>query len=472
MSTRAIKTSVAVLGGGPGGYSAAFRAADLGWQVTLIEREQNLGGMCLNVGCTPSKTLLHAAHILDAVNQLSAHGITFGPAQIDLNQLRAWKNGIIKHLAAGIKGLARQRKVEVVLGTGSFVTPNQIAVTNPGGETVLVAYEKVIIAAGSSPIELPFIPHDPRVMDSTSALNLTEVPEQLLIIGGGIIGLEMATIYSSLGSKVTIVELMDQLIPDIDPDIARPLQQHSAKKIHKIMLATKVTKVETKNEGLWVTFEGKNAPTEPQLFNRILVAVGRKPNGKLLAAEKAGITVDQRGFITVNQSLQTNFPHIFAIGDIIGNPMLAHKAVAEGRLVAEFIAGLNPEFNLKNIPGVAYTDPEIATVGLDEIEAKKLNIPYAQGVFPWLACGRSLSSGRKEGMTKLLFDPTSKKILGGSIVGSNAGELISEVTLAIALGATAEQISHVIHPHPTLSETIMMASEVFLGTITDLYLPK
>ena len=470
MPGQEIKTQVAVLGGGPGGYSAAFRAADLGKQVTLIEREQTLGGVCLNIGCIPSKTLLHAAYILDETKQMGAHGIIFDTPKIDLDKLRSSKDSIIKRLATGIKGLARQRKIGLITGTGNFISPNQIEVTNPSGESILVSFENAIIATGSTPIELPLTPRDPRIMDSTDALNLPEIPEQMLIIGGGIIGLEMAIVYSSLGSKVTIVELTDQLVPGMDADIVEPLKQYNVNKIYKIMLSTKVTKVEAKKDALWVTFEGKNAPTQPERFNRILVAVGRKPNVKLIAADKAGIEIDHKGFIIVNQKMQTNISHIFAIGDVIGNPMLAHKAVAEGRFVAEIIAGINPEYHIKNIPSVAYTDPEIATVGLTETEAKQNNIPYAKGIFPWMASGRSLSLGRKEGITKLLFDPISKKILGGSIVGSNAGELISEVALAINLGATAEKIAHVIHPHPTLSETIMLASEVFLGTVTDLYL--
>ncbi len=461
-----------VLGGGPGGYSAAFRAADLGKQVVLIEQEQNLGGVCLNVGCIPSKTLLHAAYILDEAKQYSAHGITFTAPKIDLDKLRAAKDGIIKRLAMGIKGLARQRQVELVIGKGNFISSNQIEVINASGESSLIFFEQAIIATGSTPVELPLIPKDPRIMDSTAALNLPEIPEQMLIIGGGIIGLEMATVYSSLGSKVTIVELVDQLVPGMDPDIVEPLKQYNSHKFQQILLATKVTKVEAKEDGLWVSFEGKNAPTATKKFNRILVAVGRKPNSKLIAADKAGLVIDQKGFILVNQKMQTNVPHVFAIGDVIGDPMLAHKAVAEGRFAAEIIAGLNPEFHLKNIPSVAYTNPEIATVGLTETQAKIQNIPYDKGVFPWIASGRSLSLGRKEGITKLLFAPVTKKIIGGSIVGPNAGELISEVALAISLEATAEKIAHVIHPHPTLSETIMMASEVFLGTATDLFLPK
>ena len=470
MDNKEIKTQLVVLGGGPGGYSAAFRAADLGMQVTLIERDQNLGGVCLNVGCIPSKALLHAANILDEAKQMDERGITFGSPQIDLDKLRAWKDGVIKRLAIGVKGLARKRKrkVELVTGAGNFISANQIEVINASGESTLITFEKAIIAAGSMPVVLPFIPEDPRIMDSTDALNLPEIPEQMLIIGGGIIGMEMATVYSALGSKITIVELMEQLIPGVDVDIVEPLKQYNAKKIHEIKLATKVTKVEAKDDGIWVTFEGKDYKPGPERFDRILVAVGRKPNGKLIGAEKAGIEVDSRGFIVVDEKMRTTVPHLFAVGDIIGNPMLAHKAIAEGRFVAEIIAGLNPESHIKNIPSVAYTDPEIATVGLSESEAKEKNIPYAKGVFPWLASGRSLSLGRKEGITKLLFDPVSKKIIGGSIVGPNAGELISEVSLAITIGATADKIVHVIHPHPTLSETIMMASEVFLGTATDM----
>lgn len=471
MSKQEIKTQVMVLGGGPGGYSGAFRLADLGKQVVLVERHENLGGVCLNVGCIPSKALLHSAYILDEAKLMSSHGIVFGEPQIDLDKLRAWKDSVIKRLAMGIKTLARQRKVEILNGIGNFIAANQVEVTNSNGDTAIVTFEQAIIAAGSQPTTLPFVPSDPRIMDSTAALNIKEIPKSILIIGGGIIGLEMAMVYSSLGSKVTIVEVMEQLAFGIDPDLIEPLKQYNAKKIHKIMLTTKVTKVEAKDDGLWVTFEGQNVSNQPECFDRILVAVGRKPNGKLIGAEKTGVEVNQRGFIVVNDKMQTKVPHIYAIGDIIGNPMLAHKAVAEGRFVAEIIAGLDPHNHIKNIPGVAYTDPEIATVGLSESEAKQQNVPYAKGIFPWAACGRSLSLGRKEGFTKLIFDPATKKILGGGIVGPNAGELISEVALAISLGATADQIAHVVHPHPTLSETVMMGAEVFLGTVTDLYLP-
>jgi len=467
-----LKTQVVVLGSGPGGYSAAFRAADLGKQVVLVERYENLGGVCLNVGCIPSKALLHAARILDETKQFQTHGITFGDPQIDITQLRSWKDSIIKRLTTGLKGLAKQRKVTLLTGVGKFISANQIEVATTEGP-IIVTFENAIIAVGSAPVKLPFIPKDPRIMDSTDALNLAKIPTEMLVIGGGIIGLEMATVYSSLGSKITIVELMPQLIPGVDADIIRPLQQYNAKKIAQILLSTRVSKVEAKPDGIWATFEGEKAPTEPKRFDRILVAVGRTPNGKLIAAEKAGINVDSKGFIPVDEQMHTNVPHIFAIGDVIGNPMLAHKAVPEGRMAAEIIAGLSTIHpRSKHIPSVAYTDPEVAVVGLSENEAKQQGIAYTKAVFPWLASGRSLSLDRQEGLTKLLFDPVSKKLLGGSIVGPHAGELISEITLAIDVSATAETLAHIIHPHPTLSETIMMASEIFLGTVTDLYIPS
>lgn len=466
-----LNTQVVVLGSGPGGYSAAFRAADLGLQVVLIERHENIGGVCLNVGCIPSKALLHAAKVLDETKQMSAHGITFGAPVVDINKLRDWKNSIIRRLTTGLRSLAKQRKVEIIVGVGKFVSPQQIEVVT-AQDVIRVNFAHAIIAAGSSVVKLPFIPKDPRIMDSTDALTLPEIPGEMLILGGGIIGLEMATVYQALGSKIHIVELMDQLIPGADKDIVKPLQQYVAKKYSKIMLETKVTNVEAKTDGIWVTFTGKNAPQEPQRYDRLLVAVGRKPNGKLIGAENVGIEVDAGGFVKVDAAMRTNLPHIFAIGDIIGNPMLAHKAVPEGRFVAEVIAGSADAYHAGAIPGVAYTDPEIATVGLTETEALKNSIKYSKGVFPWLASGRSLSIGRQEGLTKLIFDPDTNKILGGSIVGPNAGELISEIALAIKMQATANDIAHTIHPHPTLSETIMMAAEVFVGTVTDLFLPK
>ncbi|CAL7963397.1 lipoamide dehydrogenase [Gammaproteobacteria bacterium] len=466
---RELKTQVVVLGSGPGGYSAAFRAADLGKQVILIERYDNLGGVCLNVGCIPSKALLHAARVLDETKQFHAHGITFGDPQIDISKLRSWKDGIVKRLTTGLKGLAKQRKVTILTGLGKFISANQIEVVT-AEESVLVSFENAVIAVGSAPVKLPFIPKDPRIMDSTDALNLAEIPKEMLVIGGGIIGLEMATVYGSLGSKITVVELMPQLIPGVDADIVKPLQQYNSKKIAQTLLSTKVSKTEAKTDGIWVTFEGEKAPVEPQRFDCVLVAVGRIPNGKLIAAEKAGVNVNAKGFIPVDEQMHTNISHIFAIGDVVGNPMLAHKAVPEGRMAAEIIAGLNTHPRNKYIPSVAYTDPEVAVIGLSENEAKLQGIAYTKAVFPWLASGRSLSLGRQEGLTKLLFDPISKKLLGGGIVGPNAGELISEIALAIEVGATAETLAHVIHPHPTLSETIMMTAEVFLGTVTDLYI--
>lgn len=468
---RELKTQVVVIGGGPGGYSAAFRAADLGKQVILVERYENLGGVCLNVGCIPSKALLHISHILDEAKQLRERGVIFDDPQIDIDKIRDWKDSVIKRLNTGLKALVRQRKITLLIGVGSFVSANQIMVQTTA-EEVLVTFDNAIIAVGSRPIKLPFVPDDSRVMDSTAALNLPVIPKEMLVIGGGIIGLEMATVYSSLGSKITVVELTEQLIPGMDIDIVKPLERYNSHKITKLMLATKVSKIEAKLDGLWVSFEGKNASVGPQRFDQILVAVGRQPSGKLINAEKIGIEIDEQGFIPVDKQLRTNLPHIFAIGDVVGNPMLAHKAAHEGRVASEFIAGinLNPHPYLKCIPSVAYTDPEVAAVGLSESEAQKQGLAYAKAVFPWIANGRSLSLGRKEGLTKLIFDPVSKKILGGGIVGPNAGELISEIALAVSMQLTAEQIAQVIHPHPTLSETTKLAAEVFLGSVTDLFI--
>lgn len=468
---REIKTQVVVLGAGPGGYSAAFRAADLKKQVVLIERHENLGGVCLNVGCIPSKALLHFSKIIAETKQVKAHGLDFGAPIINIDKIREWKESVIKKLTTGLKGLARQRKVEIVNGVAKFISPNQIEVQTVA-ELVVITFENAIIASGSSPITLPFLPHnDPRVINSTGALALKDIPGEFLIIGGGIIGLEMANVYNALGSKIYIAEMMDQLIPGMDKDIVKSLHMYINRQYAKIMLETKVTKVDAKDDGLWVTFEGKNAPLEPVRFDKILASVGRNPNGKTIGAENANITVNARGFIPVDKQLRTNVPHIFAIGDVIGNPMLAHKAVHEGRLAAEIIAGLSPTLKYQYIPGVAYTDPEVANVGLTEAEAIEQGVAYGKGMFPWAACGRSLSLGRQEGMTKLLFDANTKKIIGGGIVGPNAGELIAEVALAIEMGATAEDMAHTIHAHPTLSETVMMASEVFLKTVTDLFIP-
>ena len=459
------KTEVLVLGSGPGGYSAAFRAADLGKKVILVERESTLGGVCLNIGCIPSKALLHAAKVIEDANAMAEFGVSFGEAKIDIKQLRSWKDSIVKKLTGGLSLLAKQRKVEWIVGEGQFTGKNELTV----GKQKIV-FEHAIIAVGSQPIRLPFLPDDPRIIDSTGALELKEVKGSLLVIGGGIIGMEMATVYHALGSEITVVEAGDMIVNGADKDIVIPLYKRLQKN-YKFLLKTKVTKVEAKKDGLWVTFEGEEG-SKPQRFDRILSAVGRKPNGKLIGAEAIGINVTEQGFIPVDNQLRTNIPHILAIGDVIGNPMLAHKASAEGRVAAEVIAGKKHFFEPRCIPSVAYTDPEIAWVGLTETLAKENNIAYEKAVFPWLASGRSLGQGRDEGLTKLLFDPKTQRVLGAGIVGPNAGELIAEITLAIEMGCEAEDIALTIHPHPTLSETVMLASEIFEGTITDLYMPK
>lgn len=462
-----IKTEVVVLGSGPGGYTAAFRAADLGKKVILVERYETIGGVCLNVGCIPSKALLHTAKVIDDAASMSEHGVTFGKPKIEIDKIFAWKEGVVKRLTSGLKMLAKQRQVEIVTGVGKFISPNQLVV----GDTT-ITFQNAIIAAGSQPVKLPFLPDDPRIIDSTGALELKHTKGEMLVIGGGIIGLEMATVYHALGVAVTVVEALGQLIPAADADVVLPLQKRITKQYKQILLNTKVTKVEAKKDGLWVTFEGSAAPEKPQRFDSILVAVGRVPNGRLIGADQAGVKIDERGFIPVDKQQRTNVPHIFAIGDIVGNPMLAHKASNEGRVAAEVIAGLKHFFDPKCIPSVAYTDPEIAWVGITEAEAKAQGIAYGKGVFPWAASGRSLSMGRDEGLTKLLFDKTTHRVIGAGIVGPNAGELIAEMGLAIEMGCEAEDIALTIHPHPTLSESIAMASEVFEGTITDLYLPK
>jgi dihydrolipoamide dehydrogenase len=467
-----IETQLVVLGSGPGGYTAAFRAADLGKKVVLIERYDSIGGVCLNVGCIPSKALLHVAKVMDDAADMEAHGVSFGKPQLDLKKIAAWKDSVINRLTGGLKALAKQRKVQIVTGSGKFISANEIEVTNAAGEKDIVKFEHAIIAVGSQPVKLPFVPEDPRVIDSTGALKLQDTSGKMLVLGGGIIGLEMATVYRALGSQITIVEMMDQIIPGADADMVKPLHKRVAKQVENIYLKTKVTKVEAKADGLYVTFEGADAPQEPQRFDRLLVAVGRKPNGALIDADKAGVKVDERGFIAVDKQQRTNVPHIFAIGDVVGNPMLAHKAVPEGRIAAEVIAGKKHYFDPTCIPSVAYTDPELAWVGVTENEAKSKGIEYGKGVFPWAASGRALSNGRDEGMTKVLFDKKTNRIIGGAIVGVNAGELIGEVSLAIEMGCDAEDIALTIHPHPTLSESIAMATEVFEGTITDLYIPK
>ncbi len=466
-----LQTEVVVLGSGPGGYTAAFRAADLGKKVILVERYENIGGVCLNVGCIPSKALLHAAKVLDEAHDVAECGIEFGKPKVDTKKLRDWKGKVVSKLTGGLKMLAKQRKVEIVQGVGQFTSANELEVTGPKGKQT-IRFDNAIIAVGSRPVKLPFLPEDPRIIDSTGALELEETNCKMLVIGGGIIGLEMATVYSALGTEITIVEFADQLIPAADKDVVMPLQKRIQKRYKNIYLKTKVTKVEAKKDGLYVTFEGEGAPDKPEKFDRILCAVGRIPNGKDIAAEKAGVNVDERGFISVDKQMRTNVPHIFAIGDVAGNPMLAHKAIPEARVAAEVISGLKHYFDPRCIPSVAYTDPEIAWVGMTENEAKAKGIKYGKGVFPWAASGRALSIGRDEGLTKLLIDETTHRVIGGAAVGPNAGELMGEIGLAIEMGCDVEDVSLTIHPHPTLSETVAMAAEVFEGTITDLYIPK
>jgi dihydrolipoamide dehydrogenase len=465
-------TQVLVLGAGPGGYTAAFRAADLGKEVVLVDSGAALGGVCLNVGCIPSKALLHAARVIAETREMSENGISFGPVSIDLDQLRAWKDAVVGRLTGGLATLARQRKVTTVRGYGRFTSPNQLRVELAEGGEISVGFEHAIIAAGSEAITLPFIPaSDPRVIDSTGALEVGEVPPRLLVIGGGIIGLEMATVYHELGAKITVVELLDQLIPGADRDVVAPLAKRVARQYENVYLKTRVTGVEARAEGLVVSFEGEKVPAT-DTFDRILVAVGRRPNGVLIGAERAGITVDPVGFIPVSKQLRTNVPHIFAIGDVVGQPMLAHKAMHEAKVAAEVIAGKNSFFDARAIPSVAYTDPEVAWAGVTENEAKAAGVAYGKGVFPWAASGRSLTLARSEGMTKVLFDEATGRVIGCGIVGPSAGDLISEAVLAIEMGADAADIGLTIHPHPTLSETVAMAAEAFEGTITDLYLPR
>ncbi len=470
MAKKEINCDVVVLGAGPGGYSAAFRAADLGKKVVLVEKEPSLGGVCLNVGCIPSKALLHAAKVIEDAEAMSEHGIAFGQPKIDLAKLRGWKEKVIGKLTGGLSGLAKQRKVEIVSGHANFSGPKQLIVD--GKEQVAVNFNHAIVAVGSQPVKLPFIPEHKNILDSTSALEIAETKGKMLVIGGGIIGLEMATVYHSLGSEIHVVELADQIIPGADKDIATPLHKWIEKRYKSIMLETKVTKVEIKGSAIEVTFEGKHAPKQPQKFDRVLVAVGRSPNGKLISAEKAGINVDERGFIAVDSQLRTNVPHILAIGDVVGQPMLAHKAHAQGHVAAEVVAGKNHHFDPRCIPSVAYTDPEVAWTGMTEREAKAAGIDFGKGVFPWMANGRSLSMERSEGVTKLLFDNKTRRIIGGAVVGPNAGELIAEISLAVEMACDVEDIALTIHPHPTLSETVGVAAEAFDGTITDLYMPK
>jgi len=467
-----IQTEVVVLGSGPGGYTAAFRAADLGKKVVMIERYPTLGGVCLNVGCIPSKALLHAAKVVDEAAEMSDRGVQFGQPKIDNKKLGDWKNSVVAKLTGGLKMLAKQRKVDIVTGVGKFISDHAIEVTMADGKKETVQFEQAIIAAGSRPIALPFLPSDPRIMDSTGALELADIKGHMLVIGGGIIGFEMATVYSTLGTEITVVELMDQILPGVDADIVAPLYKRMKPRLKNCYLKTKVTKVEAKKDGLYVTFEGENAPSKPEKFDRILCSVGRRPNGDQIDAAKAGVKVDERGFIPVDKQMRTNVPHIYAIGDVVGNPMLAHKAMPEARVAAEVIAGLKHYFDPKCIPNVAYTDPEVAWVGVTENEAKTKGLSYGKGVFPWAASGRSLGIGRSEGLTKLIIEDSTHRVIGAGIVGPNAGELIAEIGLAIEMGCDVEDLSLTIHPHPTLSETLALAAEVFEGTITDLYLPK
>ncbi|MDH3715589.1 MAG: dihydrolipoyl dehydrogenase [Gammaproteobacteria bacterium] len=466
-----VQADVVVLGSGPGGYTAAFRAADLGLKTVLVERYPALGGVCLNVGCIPSKALLHTAEIITETATMADHGVSFGPPQIDLDKLRGFKDKVIGQLTGGLKGLAKQRKVTVIHGTGRFASPNRLTVeTGEGSRSI--DFHNAIIAVGSQTTRIPGFPfEDPRLLDSTSALELQDIPKRMLVIGGGIIGLEMATVYDALGSKITVVELMDGLMPGTDRDLVKALQKNIAKRYENIYLKTRVTSINAKDDGLHVSFEGDKAPTE-DVFDRVLVSVGRTPNGDRIHAEAAGVAVDERGFIAVDRQQRTNVAHIFAIGDVVGQPMLAHKATHEGKVAAEVCAGHKSGFDARTIPSVAYTNPEVAWMGLTETEAKQQGVQYRKGVFPWAASGRSLSIGRNDGMTKLLFDPDSKRLLGAGIVGPNAGELIAETVLALEMGADAEDIGLTIHPHPTLSETINFAAEVAEGTVTDLYVPK
>jgi dihydrolipoamide dehydrogenase len=462
-----LSCDVVVLGAGPGGYSAAFRAADLGMSTVLVERYPVLGGVCLNVGCIPSKALLHIAAVMDEAKHLSEHGIAYGEPKVDLDALRAWKNKVVGKLTGGLAGMARARKVTVLQGTGSFAGPNHLAVETKDGRKV-VAFRSAIVAAGSQSAKLPFVPEDPRVVDSTGALELRQRPARMLVIGGGIIGLEMGTVYSTLGARLDVVEMLDGLMAGADRDLVKVWQTFNARRFDNVMLRTKTTKVEAVKEGLKVTFEGEAAPKTPQLYDMILLSVGRTPNGKRIGAEAAGLAVDTRGFIPVDDQMRTNVPHIYAIGDIARQPMLAHKAVHEGHVAAEAAAGQKSHFDARVIPSVAYTDPEIAWAGLTEDEAKRQGLKYGVAKFPWAASGRAIANGRDEGFTKLIFSEDTHRVIGGAIVGAGAGDLVSEIALAIEMGADAVDVGKTIHPHPTTSESVGMAAELFEGLCTDL----
>ena len=467
-----VECEMLVLGAGPGGYSAAFRSADLGMNTVLVERYATLGGVCLNVGCIPSKALLHTAAIMDEAQHMGAHGITFAKPEVDINKLRDYKDGVIKKLTGGLAGMAKARKVNVVQGVGQFIDPNHMEVTAADGSKKIIRFAKAIIAAGSRVVKLPFIPDDPRIVDSTGALELRQVPNKMLIIGGGIIGLEMGTVYSSLGARLDVVEMMDGLMQGADRDLVKVWQKFNEHRFDNIYVNTKTVAVEAREDGIYVTFEKANdkstAPAEPQRYDMVLVAVGRAPNGGLIAADKAGVAVTDRGFINVDAQMRTNVPHIFAIGDIVGQPMLAHKAVHEAHTAAEAAFGEKAYFDVRQIPSVAYTDPEVAWAGVTEDQAKAEGRKIGKGVFPWAASGRAIANGRDEGFTKLIFDLETNRIIGGGIVGTGAGDLISEVCLAIEMGADAVDIGKTIHPHPTLGESVGMAAEVFKGVCTDL----
>jgi len=466
MSTE-IKTQVVVLGAGPAGYSAAFRCADLGLETVIVERYSTLGGVCLNVGCIPSKALLHVAKVIEEAKALAEHGIVFGEPKTDIDKIRTWKEKVINQLTGGLSGMAKGRKVKVVNGLGKFTGANTLVVEGENGSTT-INFDNAIIAAGSRPIQLPFIPHeDPRVWDSTDALELKSVPKRMLVMGGGIIGLEMGTVYHALGSEIDVVEMFDQVIPAADKDVVKVFTKRISKQFN-LMLETKVTAVEAKEDGIYVTMEGKKAPAEPQRYDAVLVAIGRVPNGKLLDAGAAGVEVDDRGFIRTDKQMRTNVPHIYAIGDIVGQPMLAHKGVHEGHVAAEVIAGMKHYFDPKVIPSIAYTEPEVAWVGLTEKEAKEKGISYETATFPWAASGRAIASDCADGMTKLIFDKETHRVIGGAIVGTNGGELLGEIGLAIEMGCDAEDIALTIHAHPTLHESVGLAAEIFEGSITDL----
>ena len=470
-----IECDMLVIGGGPGGYSAAFRAADLGMKVVIVERYATLGGVCLNVGCIPSKALLHTVAVMEEAKAFAAHGIRFGAPEVDLDALRAYKDKVVARMTGGLGGMARGRKVTIVRGYAKFLDPHHVVVDltegtgqQTTGKEQVVRFSQAIIAAGSEPVQLPFLPKDERIVDSTGALALKFVPKRMLVIGGGIIGLEMATVYASLGAQVDVVEMLDGVMAGADRDLVKVWQKHNEKRLGRLMVKTKTTAAEATPEGIRVSFEGEHAPAEPQVYDLVLSAVGRTPNGKKLAAENAGVAVGDRGFIEVDSQMRTNVPHIFAIGDIVGQPMLAHKAVHEAHVAAEAAAGQKRHFDARVIPAVAYTDPEVAWVGISEDEAKAKGVTLGKAVFPWVASGRAVANGRDEGFTKLLFDPETHRILGGAIVGTSAGDMIGELALAIEMGADAADIGHTIHPHPTLGESIGIAAEVFEGVCTDL----